>query len=347
MSAAANTSMLPASGTDRDATGAAPAPLAADVYLSVVIPVYNEERSVEPLCAALFSVLDAMSIRFEVIAVNDGSTDQSMAQLVAQSRLRQELKVVDLRRNYGQTAALMAGIDHATGEVLVTIDADLQNDPKDIPALLEKLEEGYDVVSGWRRDRQDAPIRRNFVSAVANKLISRVSGVVLKDYGCTLKAYRRDVIKDVRLYGEMHRFVPIYATWMGARVFEMPVRHHARQFGESKYGLERTVKVILDLVVVKFLDRHFEKPIYVFGGFGIVSLLLSMLSGIYMLYLKFVEDVSMILTPLPLLTTMTFLIGIVSILMGLLAEMIVRTYYESQHRTTYRTRTLVNFVTDR
>lgn len=209
--------------------------------------------------------------------------------------------------------------------------------------LLDKIAEGYDVVSGWRKDRQDAAIRRNFVSRVANRVISTISGVRLHDYGCTLKAYHHDVVKGIRLYGEMHRFIPIYASWMGAKVCEVPVRHHARQFGESKYGLERIVKVILDLMVVKFLDRYFVKPIYLFGGFGVFSLAVSVLSGIWMLWLKLVDGLSMILTPLPLLTAMTFLVGIMSILMGLLAEMLVRTYFESQGRSAYLVRETVNF----
>jgi glycosyltransferase involved in cell wall biosynthesis len=251
--------------------------------------------------------------------------------------------IIDFRRNYGQTAAIMAGIDYARGEIIISLDADLQNDPRDIPRLLSKLDEGYDVVSGWRRDRQDAAIRRNLVSRVANRLISTISGVELHDYACTLKAYRADVIKGVRLYGEMHRFIPVYASWMGAKVAEIPVAHHPRKFGKSKYGLERTFKIILDLMVVKFLDRHFVKPIYVFGGFALISFFISLCSGIWMLYLKFFEHVSMIQTPLPLLTVLTFLIAFISLFMGLIAEMLVRTYFESQHRPPYNVRTLINF----
>jgi dolichol-phosphate mannosyltransferase len=254
-----------------------------------------------------------------------------------------ELRVIDFRRNYGQTAAIMAGIDYAAGEFILTIDADLQNDPADIPILLTKLDEGYDVVSGWRKDRKDDAIRRNFVSRIANVIISWISGVQLKDYGCTLKVYRRDVLTDVRLYGEMHRFIPIYASWMGARTTEVPVRHHARRFGSSKYGLNRIAKVLLDLMVIKFLDRNFVKPIYVFGGFGLVTLLCSFVFGTIMLYLKIFEGISMILTPLPLLTALTFLVGFMSVLMGLLAEMLVRTYFESQGRAAYHVRELINF----
>ncbi len=311
--------------------------------LSIIVPVYNEEESVPHLGRRLFDSLDRLGRTFELICVDDGSTDGSLQALRAIAASRPELKIVSFRRNCGQTAAMMAGIDHASGDVIVTIDADLQNDPDDIPLLLAKVDEGYDVVSGWRKDRQDAAIRRNFVSRVANKLISRISGVALHDYGCTLKAYRRDVIKDVRLYGEMHRFIPIYATWMGARVYEMPVRHHARKYGRSKYGLGRIGKVILDLLVVKFLDSYLVKPIYVFGGFGLMSLALSILICLLMVWLKFVESVSMIQTPLPILAAMTFLVGVLSLLMGILAEMMVRTYFESSGRRSYSVRDTVNF----
>ena len=311
--------------------------------ISVIVPIYNEQESIAPLCEALFTVLDGIGKRFEVICINDGSNDQSAAELQKVARQRNELKIVNFRRNYGQTAAMMAGIDYATGNIIVSIDADLQNDPRDIPLLLAKMDEGFDVVSGWRTDRQDAAIRRNFVSRVANKIVSRISGVHLHDFGCTLKAYRRDVVKDVRLYGEMHRFVPIYASWMGARVCEIPVRHHERKFGKSKYGLERTLKVILDLVVVKFLDQYLVKPIYVFGGFGLLSLLFSFLLTAFMIWLKFFEGVSMIQTPLPLLAALTLLVGVQSILLGLIAEILVRTYFEARERRAYAVRDTVNF----
>jgi len=253
------------------------------------------------------------------------------------------VKVVDFRRNYGQTAALMAGIDHATNDVVVMIDADLQNDPSDIPRLLAKLDEGYDVVSGWRKDRKDAQIRRNWISRVANRLISRVSGVKLNDYGCTLKAYRRSVVSDIRLYGEMHRFIPIYAQWQGARITELSVTHHAREFGTSKYGLERIFKVVLDLLVVVFLRRFFAKPIYLFGGFGIASIILSVGTIFLAIGLRLFLHISLIQTPLPLLSALLFLVGVMSILLGLVAEMMVRTYYESQGARAYLVRELINF----
>lgn len=315
--------------------------------LSVIIPVFNEEGNIAPLFAALSPVLRRLSLRYEIIAVNDGSSDGTLAALKALAAQTPELKIIDFRRNYGQTAALMAGIDHASGATIVSMDADLQNDPEDIPALLQKIQEGYDVASGWRVDRKDAALSRNFVSRVANRLISRVSGVRLNDYGCTLKAYRADVVRGIRLYGEMHRFIPIYASWMGGKVVEVPVRHHARHAGKSKYGLERVVKVILDLIVVKFLDAYFVKPIYIFGGFGVLSLLMSVIFLCSLIYLKVVRGLSMILTPLPLLTAMAFLVGILSVLMGLLAEMLVRTYFESQGRSAYLVRELVNFHPER
>lgn len=311
--------------------------------VSVVIPVFNEADSLPDLLVRLLAVLRRLGRPFEIIAVNDGSSDCSLSVLRRLASTTPELKVIDFRRNYGQTAAMMAGIDHAGGGIIVPIDADLQNDPEDIPALLDKIDQGFDVVSGWRQDRKDAPWQRNLVSRWANKLISMISGVRLNDYGCTLKAYRAEMMRGMRLYGEMHRFIPIYASWMGARVAEIPVRHNPRQFGRSKYGLERVIKVVLDLIVVRFLDKYLVKPIYVFGGFGIISISGSFCTFVLMLYLKIFEQTSMISTPLPLLTAMMFLVGIVSILMGLIAEMLVRTYFESQGRSAYLVRELIKF----
>lgn len=310
--------------------------------LSILTPVYNEEENIPLLFKRLPEVLRRIGRPFEIIAVNDGSSDDSARCLQEAVGSVPELRVINLRRNYGQTAAMMAGIDHARGDVIIPIDADLQNDPEDIPALLEKLDEGFDVVSGWRKNRQDHAIRRNLVSRLANRIISLISGVHLNDYGCTLKAYRRDVIKGVRLYGEMHRFIPIYAAWQGARVTEIPVRHHPRTYGKSKYGLERVIKVILDLMVVKFMNSYLTKPIYVFGGFGLALIACSFLIMCYVIYAKFFEGVSMIQTPLPLLSVMIFITGVLSILMGILAEMVVRTYFESQQRNIYLIRNTVN-----
>jgi len=316
---------------------------AAGVELSIVCPIFNEEESIPALVQSLLAVAEQVNCSFEIILVNDGSTDGSAELLAKAARTRRKIKIIEFRFNAGQTAALMAGIDHAAGQIIVTIDADLQNDPQDIPLLLAKLHEGFDVVSGWRKDRQDAAIRRNLVSRVANLLISTVSGVKLHDYGCTLKAYRKEVLQGMRLYGEMHRFVPIYASWMGAKVVELPVRHHARRFGKSKYGLNRTFKVLLDLMVVKFFHRFLVKPIYLFGGFGIWSILGGFLAIGYALYLKLFENTSLIQTPLPILATMLILIGVTSILMGLLAEIMVRAYYESQGLRAYHVRNFFNF----
>ncbi len=311
--------------------------------LSVVVPVYNEEKNIPTLCRRLLAVLDGIARPFEIILVNDGSADRSLDILRDEAKQRREIKVIALKRNSGQTAALMCGIDHASGDVIIAIDADLQNDPADIPLLLAQIDGGYDVVSGWRKDRKDAKLRRNLPSRIANRIISVVSGVALHDYGCTLKAYRRDVLDGVKLYGEMHRFIPIYATWMGAKVTEVAVNHSPRAHGTSNYGMERILKVVLDLIVVKFLDRYLMKPIYVFGGFGILCLLISGLALLWALILKYAEGVSLIQTPLPLLSVMTFITGFMCILMGLLSEMVMRTYFESQQKMPYAVRERLNF----
>jgi glycosyltransferase involved in cell wall biosynthesis len=310
--------------------------------VSLVIPVFNEAENVPLLYRQIVDCSEAWSFDWELVMVDDGSRDATFDSL---SRLAAEdprLKVLSLRRNSGQTAALMAGIDHATGDFIVPMDGDLQNDPADIGKLLDKLEEGYDVVSGWRRNRQDNFLHRTLPSRLANRLISWVTGVHLHDYGCALKAYRAEVLRDVRLYGEMHRFLPVYVSWSGARVTETEVRHHPRTHGHSKYGLERTLKVLLDLMVVRFLDRYQTKPIYVFGGFGAMSLAASGATFAYMLGLKLLAGKSFIATPLPLVVVMTFLCGAMSILMGLLAELMTRTYFESQERTIYAVKQTLN-----
>lgn len=305
------------------------------MMISVIVPIYNEEASIANLYQQVSEVLRALNQPWELILVNDGSTDRSHEKIDELSTRDFAVKVISLRRNFGQTAAMMAGVDHAQGEIIIPMDGDLQNDPRDIPRLLDKLEEGFDVVSGWRKDRKDSPVKRIFLSHLANRIISFISGVPLHDYGCSLKAYRKHVIKDIRLYGEMHRFIPIYASWFGARITEIQVAHHPRQHGQSNYGMERTFKVILDLMVVKFLSKYSQKPMYVFGTVGFVSLAISFLSGVWALYLKFVDQVSFISTPLPLLVVMTGITGFMCILMGLLAELIIRTYYESQDKPVY------------
>src|ERR687885_792899 len=260
--------------------------------ISLLLPVLNEEPNLRPLHAKIDEALAHLGRTAEIIYVDDGSTDGSLEVLREISRLDPRVRVIALRRNYGQTAAMAAGIDAARGKVLIPMDADLQNDPADIARLLEKLDEGYDVVSGWRKDRKDKMITRKIPSMIANRLISWIGGVPLHDYGCSLKAYRRESLQDVRLYGEMHRFIPIYAAWAGARVTEIPVDHHARTMGKSKYGLSRTLKVVLDLVTIKFMASYQTKPIYVFGTFGIFAFVISMLAGLYAVFLKLVEHVS-------------------------------------------------------
>lgn len=328
---------------ERAVETAAPAARPAYRMISVIVPAYNEEQNIPILCDRLLAVLDALGAPFEIILVNDGSKDRTGEVLRAAAASRREIKVIALKRNSGQTAAMMCGIDHASGDIIIPIDADLQNDPADIPLLLAKIAEGYDVVSGWRKERKDSALRRNLPSRIANRLISFVSRVPLHDYGCTLKAYRLEVLDGVRLYGEMHRLIPVYASWMGARVTEIPVRHYPRAHGSSNYGLERVAKIILDLIVVKFLDRQFMKPIYVFGGFGMLCLAVSGLAGGWALYLKFVDGLSLILTPLPLLSVMTFITGFMCILMGLLSEILMRTYFESQGKMPYVVRERLNF----
>jgi len=304
--------------------------------ISVIIPVFNEGENILLLHRALSSVLKGIDQDAEVIFIDDGSSDDTLIHLRAISEKDPSVKVLALSRNFGQTAALSAGIDFSKGKIIIPMDGDLQNDPEDILPLLQKIEEGYDVVSGWRKDRKDAFLSRRLPSVVANKLIAFVGGGHLHDYGCTLKAYRRDILKNIRLYGEMHRFIPIYAQWIGARVSEIPVRHHPRTHGSSKYGMNRVLKVILDLMVVKFLLSYSQKPIYVFGGLGFLMILGAFFSGVYALYLKFFRGTSFILTPLPLLCVLLMVLGSLSILMGFLAEILTRTYYESQGKPTYQ-----------
>jgi glycosyltransferase involved in cell wall biosynthesis len=310
--------------------------------VSVIAPVYNEERSIAALYDQIQHVLELEALRWELVLVNDGSNDGSPAELDRLALADPRVKVIHFRRNYGQTAAMMAGIDFASGDIIIPIDADLQNDPADIPRLLAKLREGYDVCSGWRKARKDESLRRNLPSRIANAIISKVSGVRLHDYGCSLKAYRREMVKGVKLYGEMHRFIPIYASWHGARVTEIPVNHNPRVHGKSNYGLERIFKVLLDLLVVKFLFRYAQKPIYVFGGIGLISMALSGVLACYAIFLKVFQNESFIRTPLPLLAVFTALTGVLCILMGLLAEILMRTWHESQDKTVYEVRETKN-----
>jgi len=310
--------------------------------LSVVIPVYNEAESLPQLHQALRDALCSQPIAWEVVYVDDGSRDNSAAVLEDIAAADPEHAcMVALRRNFGQTAAIAAGIDHACGEIIILMDADLQNDPADIPMMVAKIEEGYDVVSGWRVNRQDAFLTRILPSRLANGLISTVTGVRLHDYGCTLKAYRREVLTGFRLYGEMHRFIPAYASSVGARMVEVPVHHHPRLYGKTKYGLTRTIKVVLDLFTVKFLMSYANKPIYLFGGAGMGLILLSLMVLLFLVVRKFTFHIDILTSPFFSLSMMFIILGFQSILMGLIAELLSRTYHESQQKPTYTVRKVV------
>ena len=307
-----------------------------ETFLSVIVPVFNEEENVPLLHANISRILEKQLYTYEVIYVDDGSSDNSFQQLSKLAASDPRVRVVKLRRNYGQTAAISAGIQHSAGEVLVFMDGDLQNDPVDIPRLLKKLDEGYDVVSGWRKNRQDARLSRKLPSWIANRLISRVSGTYLHDYGCTLKAYRREVFQHVRLYGEMHRFIPAYAALAGAKIAEIEVAHHPRRFGKSKYGISRTFRVILDLLTLKFLGSFGTKPLYAFGIPGMASLSLGGIAAALVVGQKIVPPrVRANHNPLLPLSALFTGFGMQCIMMGLLAELLMRTYHESQGKATY------------
>jgi glycosyltransferase involved in cell wall biosynthesis len=307
--------------------------------LSLIIPVYNEEQNLPILMESICVSMQSVNREWEVIFVDDGSTDHSLDALKRLVEANPEhVRAVVFRRNFGQTAAIAAGIDYARGEIIVLLDADLQNDPADIPMLLAKLDEGYDLVSGWRKDRQDNRLTRTLPSNIANGLISSVTGVHLHDYGCTLKAYRRDALEGFRLYGEMHRFIPVFAHSIGAKITELPVHHHPRKYGKAKYGLERTVKVILDLFTVKFLLDYSHKPMRLFGGAGITLMFASTLMLLALFLRKLLEGVPILTSPLFSLGVMFFILGFQSILMGLIAELLARTYHESQKKPTYTVR---------
>jgi glycosyltransferase involved in cell wall biosynthesis len=315
-----------------------------NLHLSIIIPVYNENENLPILQLAIHQALqDLPNLDWEVIYIDDGSTDGSTEILENMATVNPlHTRLITLRRNFGQTAAIAAGIDYAQGDVIVLMDADMQNDPADIPMILGKIQEGYDVVSGWRVNRQDTFLTRVIPSHIANWLISTVTGVHLHDYGCTLKAYRREVITGFRLYGEMHRFIPAYAHSVGARMTEMPVRHHARKFGKAKYGLSRTLKVVLDLFTVKFLISYWNKPIYLFGGTGIALIVLSAITMLFLLVRRLWLGISVFDSPFFQMSTMFIILGFQSILMGLIAEMLVRTYHESQSKPTYTIRRAFN-----
>jgi len=311
--------------------------------LSLIIPVYNEQENLPLLYDSIDQALLPLKNAWEVIFVDDGSRDNSFDVLKSLvERDPEHVRVLSFRRNFGQTAAIAAGLDHACGDIIVLLDADLQNDPADIPMLLAKLDEGYDLVSGWRKDRKDNRLTRTIPSNLANGLISWTTGVHLHDYGCTLKAYRRDALEGFRLYGEMHRFIPVFAHAVGAKITELPVHHHARKFGKANYGLERTIKIILDLFTVKFLLTYSNKPIYLFGGAGAVLMFMGALDLLFLFLRRTFYGVPVFTSPLLQVGVMFFIMGFQSVLMGLIAELLARTYHESQQKPTYTIRKTLN-----
>jgi glycosyltransferase involved in cell wall biosynthesis len=320
---------------------------AAAPYLSVVVPIYNEEENIPMLHQRLTEALEALGYPYEIIAVDDGSRDGSFALLRQIAEQDRRLRVVRLRRNFGQTAGFSAGFDRARGSVVITIDADLQNDPADIGALLAKMDEGYDVVSGWRIRRQDAFLSRKLPSVIANGLISRVTGVALHDYGCSLKAYRTEVLAGIRLYGELHRFIPAIASWQGVAVAELPVNHAPRRFGTSKYGIGRTLRVVLDLITVRFLLSYGTRPMQIFGLLGLIFGLLGTALGAYLAVVKLVLGMSIGSRPLLLLAVLLMVVGVQLISLGLIGELVVRTYFEAQNKPIYVVREELNAVGQR
>lgn len=311
------------------------------VELSIVIPILNEEESIEPLYENIVTASEPMGLSFEIIFVNDGSEDRSFEIMRRLHQKDPRVKIIEFRRNFGQTAAMAAGFDCAKGRLIVSMDGDLQNDAMDIPKLLDKLEEGYDLVNGWRKNRKETLFKRRFPSRIANWLIGRITGVKLHDYGCTLKAYRAEIIKEIGLYGEMHRFIPALASWQGAKIAEIPVAHHPRRFGKTKYGLSRTVRVILDLITVKFLMTYSTRPLHVFGIPGLISLFLGLLISAYLTFLKFFYHELLAQRPLILFGILLIFIGIQFISMGVLAEIQARTYHEAQGKPIYNIREIV------
>ena len=311
--------------------------------LSLVIPVYNEEENLSLLYYAIHEALDSIKYNWAIIFVDDSSTDGSLAILKELAQKDQDhVQVIAFRRNYGQTAAIAAGIDHSDGDIVILMDADMQNDPADIPIMLAKLDEGYDMVSGWRKNRKDPFLSRTVPSRIANGLISWVTGVHLHDYGCTLKAYRREFLSGFGLYGEMHRFIPAYVSASGARVAELVVHHQPRKYGKSKYGLERTLKVILDLFTVKFLLSFSVSPIYIFGGVGMATILISAIILIFLAVRRIFFSTSVLGSPFFQISVMFFALGFQTILMGLIAELLMRTYHETQDKPTYTIREVIN-----
>ena len=310
--------------------------------LSIVVPMYNEEANITYLYQQLTAVVEPLGRSYEIICVDDGSTDRSFELLAELAERDPRVKVIRFRRNFGQTAGFSAGFDYAQGEIVITIDADLQNDPASIPLLLDKMEEGYDLVSGWRANRQDPFLSRRLPSLIANWLITRTTGVEVHDRGCSLRAHRREVVKQMHLYGELHRFIPDIASWIGVTMAEVPVNHRPRRFGKSKYGLSRTFRVLLDLITVRFLLSYSTRPIHIFGSLGLMAFLLGVGLGVYLTVLKLATGQNIGGRPLLMLAVLLMMVGVQMVAMGLLGELIVRTYHESQNKPVYTVRQIVD-----
>ena len=311
--------------------------------LSIVIPVYNEEKNIKQLHGELADVIGKLKLEYEVIWVNDGSRDGSLAVLESLAKTDSQTRVLNFVYNFGQTAAMSAGIKNATGDIIIPMDADLQNDPIDIPQFLEKIAEGYDVVSGWRKNRKDGFVMRKIPSWIANYIIRTITGVNIHDYGCSMKAYKRDLLQGINLYGEMHRFIPAYISWHGGKVTEIPTHHRARIHGETKYGISRTFRVILDLILIKFLSKYMNRPIHFFGGLGFIALFLGFIAGATAVVFKFIDYKSIIETPLPIFSALLIIVGVQLIVMGIIAEILMRVYYESQKKDPYIIKEKINF----
>lgn len=309
--------------------------LKSGIELSIVVPIYNEKDSILKLYKGLYKTLSGMNLKYEVLLIDDGSTDGTFNELIKINSKNKSFKIISFRKNFGQTSAISAGFDFAEGKVIITLDADLQNDPRDIPLLLKKLNKGYDIVSGWRVNRKDKAVTRRFPSVVANKIISKLTGVYLHDYGCTLKAYKREVIKNIDLYGEMHRYIPAIASWMGVRVSEVPVRHHSRKYGRSKYGVSRTIKVILDIITLKFLLSYSQRPIQIFGVLGLFSATVGFFMTAYLIIMRIFFNQALSERPLFILSIFMIFIGVQLVTMGLLAEVLMRVHHEVRNKSTY------------
>lgn len=304
------------------------------MFISIVVPVYNEQDSIKPLFFSIVETMQSIGKDYEIIFVDDGSTDRTLEELLCVKKENDHVKIIGLRKNFGQTASMSAGFDHTKGQIIIAMDGDLQNDPADIPKLIKGIEDGYDIVSGWRANRKDKLILRKIPSIIANWLISKITGVKLHDYGCTLKAYRQDVIKSIKLYGEMHRFIPALASWNGAKILEIPIKHNSRKFGKSKYGLWRTFRVVLDLLNLKFMLSFYTKPLHMLGSWGILFLIAGFGYGFFLVFQRLLFYAY--IKPLKLLIVLLFVIsGIQLLTIGLVAEINIRTYFESQGKTIY------------